>query len=360
MLTQVSFRNYKCLRDVTIDLEPFTVFVGANGSGKTSVLQAMDLLCRTFQNESRELESEYQDNHSHLVEIPNPLPLTSKEEQQYILDAEVELSCLADDVWYRYRTLPPHFYQQSMETGTLPVSVGKYYAEKSDAINWKPWQGADGRLPYSRRLRLDPNVMQQPATFNEEYPWKMSSNGEGLHSLSSSMSLESPDRWQKLQMDVRQIIPSIRRLRHTPWRELIFDTINGHSLKTNQVSEGTLLIVGLLAIIHSLDMPKLLLLDDLDRALHPKAQRELIELLRGVQTTNPEIQIIATTHSPYMLDCMKPEEVRMTSLKEDGSTACDALTHHPKFEKWKDEFAPGEMWSFFGEKWVAEGKVMAK
>ncbi len=32
-----------------------------------------------------------------------------------------------------------------------------------------------------------------------------------------------------------------------------------------------------------------------------------------------------------------------------------SLTSHPKFPKWKDEMAPGEMWSLFGEKWVAEG-----
>jgi hypothetical protein len=38
----------------------------------------------------------------------------------------------------------------------------------------------------------------------------------------------------------------------------------------------------------------------------------------------------------------------------DGFTVCGALTEHPKFRKWKDEFSPGEMWSMFGEKWVAE------
>jgi predicted ATPase len=135
---------------------------------------------------------------------------------------------------------------------------------------------------------------------------------------------------------------------------LLFDTTTGTGLKAPQVSEGTLLTLGLLTAIHSPRRPGLLLLDDFDRALHPKAQRELVELLRGVQATNSEIQIIATTHSPYMLDCMELNEVRMTFLKDDGATVCAALTDHPNYPKWKDEMTPGEMWSLFGEKWVAE------
>lgn len=39
MIETVSFKNFKALRDVTVPLERFTVLVGPNASGKTSVLQ---------------------------------------------------------------------------------------------------------------------------------------------------------------------------------------------------------------------------------------------------------------------------------------------------------------------------------
>jgi hypothetical protein len=54
---------------------------------------------------------------------------------------------------------------------------------------------------------------------------------------------------------------------------------------------------------------------------------------------------------------MGPNEVRMTSLHDDGFTACAPLTEHPKFARWKEEFSPGEMWSMFGEKWLVEQEV---
>jgi hypothetical protein len=41
MITSVTIQNFKNLRHLEIGLEPLTVFVGANGSGKTSVLEAI-------------------------------------------------------------------------------------------------------------------------------------------------------------------------------------------------------------------------------------------------------------------------------------------------------------------------------
>ena len=342
MFTQVGIQNFKCLRDVTVNLERFTVFVGANGSGKSSFLQALDLLCRAFRGQPRQLDAEFMQNRS------------------YGATEEVELSCQSDETHFRYRTLSPAQQQHYQKTGQIPGGAGSEFAKGGSSLNWKEWQLQQGTLPNPVWLRLDPNALRNSGPAHHSDPRIMQPNGQGLHAATAAMNLEDPDLWLKLQDDLRQIVPAIRRLRHTPQNELLFDTINGKGLKAHQVSEGTLLTLGLLTAIHGANKPGILLLDDLDRALHPKAQRDLIDLLRGVQTTNPEIQIVGSTHSPYMLDSMKPNEVLVTSLRDDGSTACEPITHHPKFEKWKDEFHPGEMWSFFGEKWVTEPEVAAK
>jgi len=48
MLTKLSVKNFRLLRDVSIDIEPGKpiVLIGPNGSGKSSVLQVLDLLGR--------------------------------------------------------------------------------------------------------------------------------------------------------------------------------------------------------------------------------------------------------------------------------------------------------------------------
>src|SRR4051812_23779430 len=52
MIHKVSIHNFKSLRDVRFDLERFTVFVGPNASGKSSVLQGLHILCRMFQSQN--------------------------------------------------------------------------------------------------------------------------------------------------------------------------------------------------------------------------------------------------------------------------------------------------------------------
>ena len=41
-IASVRINNYRCLEDVSLDFDAVTVFVGANGTGKSSVLHALD------------------------------------------------------------------------------------------------------------------------------------------------------------------------------------------------------------------------------------------------------------------------------------------------------------------------------
>lgn len=358
MLGKVSIRNFKCLRDVPIDLERFTVFVGPNASGKSSILQAMDLLCRSFQGQEGSVEGELLQAVSRGTNDP------------------VELATESGGKSYRYRSHspsspggPPFMAQFGAVPGQAWSGEGRGVASDLNSAEWKHWpanqnnqwpanQNNQSPLPNSALLRLEASKLI-PSNSASPDPTVMAANGSGLHSALANMALNDPDSWQQLQANLRRIIPSIRRLRHTPAAmnqlpALLFDTVGADALPANQVSEGTLLVLGLLAALHAPGRPNLVLLDDLDRGLHPKAQKELISLLRGLLGTNADLQILATTHSPYMLDCMETNEVRMTFLRDDGATVCAALASHPKFDKWKDEMAPGEMWSLFGEKWLIE------
>jgi predicted ATPase len=349
MITRVAIKNFKCLRNVTVDVEPFTVFVGANGSGKTSFLQALDLLCRTFRSQVP--------HPGHFVQ-PGQFDEEFRSNRSFGATEEVELSCMSGENHFRYRLPRPPQQPNPQHQVQQRSGDGAAFAKSGNPLDWKEWQPQNGMLPNPVWLRLDTNVLRTPQPGQDIR--RMGNNGQGMHRALSSMMLERRTDFFKLEADLTRIVPSVLQLQPTAEHEIRFNTINGKGLTAHQVSEGTLLTLGLLTTIHGVDKPGVLLLDDLDRALHPKAQRELIDLLRGVQKTNPEIQIVGSTHSPYLLGRMEPSEVQVTYLRDDGSTACEPLTHHPKFSKWKEEFHPGEMWSMFGEKWVSEPEVAAK
>jgi len=350
MIRKLSIRNYKCLRDVTVDLERFTVLVGPNASGKSSILQALDLLCGTYG-----------------VDHPSNMDGEILQSLSRGVTGPIEWSADVEGQWYRYRT---HSRKPGRDSRNLPKTEwggdGRGFSTNPDA-GWTKWEfrpKVASPLPQRVLLRLEASklIQSNPSTLD---PTVMAPDGSGLHSALASIALSDPESWQRLQKDLHQIVPSVIRLRHQMKKgmggavALLFDMVGADSLTANQVSEGTLLVLGLLAALYASERPTLVLLDDLDRGLHPKAQRELVMLLRSLLETNSDIQIIATTHSPYLLGKMEPNEVRLTHLNDDGSTACAPLTRHPKFETWKDEMSAGEMWSLFGEKWVVEQEVNA-
>lgn len=46
-LAKIMIRNFKCINDLSIELAPLTIFVGKNGSGKTSILEAIALFAQS-------------------------------------------------------------------------------------------------------------------------------------------------------------------------------------------------------------------------------------------------------------------------------------------------------------------------
>ncbi len=351
MLNALSVTNYKCLRNIKpLGLERFTVFVGANGSGKSSILKAIDFLCQSF----RSTQQTEQNLDSELFKV------ASRGSTE-----PVELVAESNQKMYRYRTRPPNAPAvQPARIDGNPAASGRGEAVATKLpLEWKAWALATSGslpLPNSTILRLDTAKLASPNHPNLNQP-VMSQDGTGLHAALAAMALNDPDSWIKLQAKLHRMIPTIRRVRHKPQVQqptLLFDTVGGDDLPADQVSEGTLLILGLLAAMQLPARAELVLLDDLDRGLHPKAQKDLVSLLRELLAAQPNLQIISTTHSPYLLDCLAPQEVRITVMGDDGATVAAPLMEHPKFQKWKDEMTPGEMWSMFGEKWITEKRVV--
>lgn len=67
------------------------------------------------------------------------------------------------------------------------------------------------------------------------------------------------------------------------------------------------------------DLPKygLILIDEIESSLHPRAQRRLIRDLATV-CRERELQIILTTHSPYILEEL-PKDARLQIFEQDGT-----------------------------------------
>jgi predicted ATPase len=189
------------------------------------------------------------------------------------------------------------------------------------------------------------------------------------------LKLSSSERFDAIEAALRSIVPSVRAIRIRKQKTLrdeygklkrertvqeyvgdaiVFDTSSGSDLPASACSEGTMFVLGLLTVILGPQRPRLLLLDDIDHALHPRAQEKLSNEIRAFMSQCPDLQIVATSHSPLLLDHLTHDEVRITNINDDGTVTIGRLDEHAKFSRWKDEMTPGEFWSMVGEKWLSE------
>lgn len=348
MIQRATFRNFKALREVTIELERFTVLVGPNASGKSSILQGLDLLLGSGRQQAASFGSR-----------PNVSAALHARGSRGAL----EIEAVTEARGFRLQASPPAEAQgRPVNGGAWPVRLLTFEAASPEKVVDLPdTPRMRGEFPSATFLRLDAKRLAAPSTPNEQRP-TMKPDGEGLASALAYLALNQPGAFADLKASLRRLFPYVRdvrfeRVQMGHWGEsLLFDFDAAEGVPAAQVSDGTLLVLGLLAAIYQINQPQLMLLDDLDHALHPTAQREVVKLLRALLNDRPGLQLLATTHSPYMLDEFSSDEVRLTNRLGDGSVALATLDDHPEFAKWKNEMGPGEFWSMVGEKWIGQAR----
>ena len=76
--------------------------------------------------------------------------------------------------------------------------------------------------------------------------------------------------------------------------------------------------------------------------------------LREILKLRPDLQIIMSTHSPYVIDELTPDEVCLLVPGKDGCAVSRSLSDHPNAKKALEVLTTGEFWSAEGEAWVAK------
>ncbi len=378
MLTRASFRNFKNLREVDVDLDRLTVLVGPNGAGKTSVLQGIHLLTQLG------LRRERDDPGGHLGRLfsgrwkPGRLVTSGQ--------TDLRLSLAEQDTTGTPAVTVTLAVQPGTEFGSDKFSLD-LSDEPGGPISWDASAG-DPKVLTSRRLQrlraavylhLDAAIMVRPSVVEIETP-RLEQDGQGLASVLAYLAGDHPDRKEAIEADVAAIVPWFKRVlvRNTkvprlttrpfavgkqavnvPVEEEIWghrfavETSDGSTIPADLLSEGTVLVLGLMTMLHGPAAPRLLLLDDLDRALHLGAQVRLVQALKKLLTGRPDLQIVATSHSPYLLQEVPASSVRVLGLTT-GGVRCRPLTSHPEYEKWKAVLGTGEIWANLGEDWLGD------
>jgi predicted ATPase len=308
---ELSIQGFRRLRDARLSLRPLSVMIGANGAGKTSVLDVLSLLASSAQARLSASLSELGGLTNVLtydkaeevrlgitMEVPAHFPMEYSLSLRpqgiaYAIGEEMlqtwgpapllHISSVLQDVRYydpeKKNLLPPAWEHNLLETAL--AQVPKMFQEPEDFRR---------RLASSTSyhvLNVDPRspVRLPQSMAPAELPGR---NGEDLVSCLFYLRETDRNRFEAIEDSLHAAFPQFERLDFPPvaagtlalaWR----DRGLSKPLYAHQLSEGTLRFLWLTTLLQSPGLTAITLLDEPEVSLHPELLSLLADQLRRLR-----------------------------------------------------------------------------
>ena len=378
MITRVSIKNFKAIRDASVDLTPIHLLIGPNDSGKTSVLEAIAAICRSVDHDApnsflgrwqgRELVNSSAAEAQ--VEVGIDLDIDSQA-SSYKIEATFPAS--GRDIRWKMATAAtadlsgiPIGYPQRTLSAVAALNANSAF-EAMKRPEWQIAQQISEAVGGCWYLRWTARNLALPTALNPERRFRLEGNGFGLPTLIDDLLNYDRESFSALEREFTQIFPHVRTialvqqqgfnspvdqsdetltLQPSAGKQVVFRLKNtDRDLPASQAAEGMLYILGYLALMYLPQPPRVLLIEEPENGIHPNRVGDIVRILRRLVERHPETQIVMTSHSPYLVDAFQPEEVTWCRRNADGDVVLTRLDTLPEVERSLSVFSLGEIWT---------------
>jgi len=356
MLKQLHLKNWRSLRDVTIDFTPITVFIGANSSGKTNIIDALKFRRSAARNGLRQaisrwnLSSEVLTQGTFEKSVELSLLYIASDGQEFPNKLKVEFKKFAVDY------IPPLDYvNNDMDNKPLRESFQNFFSKRIQILE----EGFRPEIYQSRNL-------DQPLDLIEGQAGNMLAILDYMQDKNVA-----PDIYEKFSEEFRYVLSHVDSVDIKSDEREFQLLITERQLKARTISAGTARVAAMLTALHMLDIPPekpseeafidsglviiekpmneddidpgLVIIEEPDAALNPGVLENLVNVMRRFTEGDKPRQIILTTHNPTFLNYFKPEEVRVVERDAEGITQVYPVPHDI-LDDMEVITAMGDMW----------------
>jgi len=403
MIEKISIQNFKSLKNVDFEPCSVSVIIGPNNSGKTNFFKAISSLSEIFSDKSGFFNNlrhnRFKENNISLNEdisfevifkesdskIYFSLDIQSREHKSgepyfelKIIEVLNGFDLIRDPVdLYDYAGLKYYmkaanynFDEQYKVIKTSPEMI-VCYAKNDDEMRFTCEKISEVAsfieicqrlLPYFNNLKIYKpdikNIIHNQ--YNSNNPSELKNDASNLIPYLSFLKHHHKNIFNQISNDLSVFNSNISELffkinKHGK-ESLYFVDNAGNHIEPEDVSDGLIYFLAILAIIHQHTPPRILLLEEPERNLHPRRIAEPIELIKQI-AQDKNIQIIFTTHSPIVLNEFKhhPECVFSFEMQK-GETLIKNLQKDiimPQMEKFKlAGITPINFYENLGEAWL--------
>jgi len=294
MIQSVTIKNFKSFREATLPLAPLTLLIGANASGKSNAIEAMQLLSWLASGRR-----------------PGELLVAIREQEISLRGTFNDLTYEGDEFSLGCDLLPSLSFSITLQVNEAGLRIVAERLESPEAEH----DAAASRLRQSLEdiLFLDPHPRRmRDYSFLQDH--KLQGDGAALSTVLYRLCEEGRKE---------EILGFIRSLPEQDIRDVTFlegprgevmvqlhETFGGRAVAREAalLSDGTLRVLTVAAALLSVPEGSLVVIEEIDNGVHP-SRAEL--LLGNVQRIARErqLRVLLTTHNPALLDAIPAEAV---------------------------------------------------
>lgn len=305
MIKRLRITRFKALREFVAEFEPFHVLVGANSSGKTSVLQAIHFATALAQ--SRKLYDLGSPNSFPIV--PQRLLYSPVHDLDLPLLLSVQRDAPAEDATRIHIEMRGEAAEPRAATIELGIAPGGI-ARGAIAGGFAATIIEDINRPFSIYVPGLAGLARLETFVSFGMLLRAVARGDSnlvLRNVLHALKTRRPVQWQQFLNSISAIFPEtsidVQFDDSTDESIRVFVARSGFVVPFESSGTGFLQAVQILSYIY-LFGPAVVLLDEPDSHLHPNNQRRLVKMLSDIADRG-ETQIIATTHSRHVMDAIR-------------------------------------------------------
>jgi hypothetical protein len=376
MLSKFRVQNYKCLGDVVVPLTPIHVLIGQNDAGKTSVLEAMYAACRSRDAAFTDAFPFAWQGRSLLRHAaPQPrlffeLAFTDSSDAVYKLEFEIGTKGDCRRVAERIKRQGESIDLSSIQTDRPDFTAVNFVRRNPQhAKEHAAAVKLIGELIPSVELHaFNPEVMSLPTEIQQRTTASLDRDGFGLAALLDEIQDYDVGLFLRIREEFCRLyghFKSIRLKKEKGYsrdetkrgaqiqrkgvgKAIYFETHDGAEVPAPLASAGAVLLLGFLALAHMPNPPGLLLIEEPETGIYPERLKEVVALMQRFVDEHSQptpLQLVITTHSPYLLDMFRPEQVTFLRRNEDGAVTAYPLRDVPNIqERLGGVYHLGELW----------------
>lgn len=323
-LDWISIEGFKSIANSgKIELRPINLVIGANGSGKSNLIEAFSLI-QTIQDGF----------------LSRYVKLNGGADELLHFGRQCTHS-MTLEVWPKAEGA---FFKHTLETDSL----NQLFHEQS--LNQQAWDAVSD-VTHSWRLFdfSDTGVHSKlRTTAQTKDNYLLRANGSNLAAFLYRLQEKFPSHYGMIVKTIRRIAPFFDTFVLEPdnlnsefinliWTHKGTDKYFGASA----LSDGTLRFIALSTLLlQPLELrPSVILIDEPELGLHPEAIGLLASLIK---LASVDTQIIAATQSPLLLDHFEPKDV-LVAERVNGGTVFNRL-NADKLAVWLEDYSLGQLW----------------